>query len=53
MTWRRKGATRLVAVALAGLLLACSPEEAETSRAVADAGKAAVKIASVDGAART
>jgi tetratricopeptide (TPR) repeat protein len=50
MTWRRKGATRLVAVALAGLLLACSPEEAETSRAVADAGKAAVKIASVDGA---
>ena len=50
VTWCRKGATRIAAIVAAGVLIACSPEESGNSRDVADAGKAAVNVASVEGA---
>lgn len=49
VTWCRKGAIRFVAIVAAGILAACSPEESGDSRDVADAGKSAVKVASVEG----
>lgn len=49
VTWCRKGATRFIAIVAAGILAACSPEESGNGRDVADAGKSAVKVASVEG----
>ena len=48
-TWHSQGASRLVVVAAAGLLFACSPEESGASRDVAEVGKSTIAVASADG----
>ena len=49
LTWGRRGAAGMVAICTAGMLFACSPEESANGREVADAGKSAVQVASVEG----
>ena len=48
-TWCRKGATRFLIALVAGLLVACSPEDSGNARDVADVGKSSFKFSDSEG----